>query len=174
VARMSPFVEFHKLNGDASVGLRRCRRRNTTRGDLSASTPRDRRRLPTRIGDYPAFMSPVPARTLETFPNPHPNRDYVVTFDAPEFTCLCPLTGQPDFAHLVIDYTPDALCVELKSLKLYLWSYRDEGAFHEDVTNRILDDIVTAAHPRWVEIEADWNIRGGIRTTVTVEYDAAD
>ncbi|MCJ7779713.1 MAG: preQ(1) synthase [Acidimicrobiia bacterium] len=115
-------------------------------------------------------MSKAPAKNLDTFPNPHPGRDYVVTFDAPEFTCLCPLTGQPDFAHFVIDYIPDALCVELKSLKLYLWSYRDEGAFHEDVTNRILDDLVKAVDPRWAKIEGDWNVRGGIRTIVTVEH----
>ena len=115
-------------------------------------------------------MSTTPAKIIDTFPNPHPDRDYVVTFDAPEFTCLCPLTGQPDFAHFVIDYTPDELCVELKSLKLYLWSYRDEGAFHEDVTNRILDDVVAATDPRWAKIVGDWNIRGGIRTIVTAEH----
>ena len=118
-------------------------------------------------------MSKAPAKNLDTFPNPHPGRDYVVTFDAPEFTCLCPLTGQPDFAHFVIDYIPDALCVELKSLKLYLWSYRDEGAFHEDVTNRILDELVVAVDPRWAKIEGDWNVRGGIRTIVTVEHNKA-
>ncbi len=115
-------------------------------------------------------MSPTPAKTLATFPNPPPDRDYVVSFDTPEFTCLCPLTGQPDFAHFVIDYIPDELCVELKSLKLYLWSYRDEGAFHEDVTNRILDDLVATINPRWAKIVGDWNIRGGIRTTVTTEH----
>lgn len=115
-------------------------------------------------------MSTTPAKILDTFPNPHPGRDYVVTFDAPEFTCLCPLTGQPDFAHFIIDYIPDELCVELKSLKLYLWSYRDEGSFHEDVTNRILDDIVKAVAPRWAKIVGNWNIRGGIRTVVTVEH----
>lgn len=118
-------------------------------------------------------MSTIPAKILDTFLNPHPARDYIVTFDAPEFTCLCPLTGQPDFAHFVIDYTPDELCVELKSLKLYLWSYRDEGAFHEDVTNRILDDVVAAINPRWAKIVGDWNVRGGIRTIVTVEHDRA-
>jgi 7-cyano-7-deazaguanine reductase len=115
-------------------------------------------------------MSITPAKILDTFPNPHAQRDYVITFDAPEFTCLCPLTGQPDFATFVIDYVPDELCIELKSLKLYLWSYRDEGAFHEDVTNRILDDIVTAIDPRWAKIVGDWNVRGGIRTVVTVEH----
>ena len=98
----------------------------------------------------------------------------MITFDAPEFTCLCPLTGQPDFAHFTIDYVPDERCVELKSLKLYLWSYRDEGAFHEDVTNRILDDIVAAVAPRWAKIVGDWNVRGGIRTVVTVEHGTRD
>lgn len=115
-------------------------------------------------------MSITPARILDTFPNPHPDRDYTVAFEAPEFTCLCPLTGQPDFAHFIIEYIPDELCVELKSLKLYLWSYRDEGAFHEDVTNRIFDDVVAAIDPRWVKIVGDWNVRGGIRTVVTVEH----
>ncbi len=115
-------------------------------------------------------MPTTPSTRLESFPNPHPNRDYVIRFEAPEFTCICPLTGQPDFAHFVIEYVPDELCVELKSFKLYLWSYRDEGAFHEDVTNRILDDIVAAVDPRSAKIEGDWNIRGGIRTIVTAEH----
>ena len=115
-------------------------------------------------------MPSEPSKQLDTFPNPHPGRDYVIAFEAPEFTCLCPLTGQPDFASFVIEYTPDERCVELKSLKLYLWSYRDEGAFHEDVTNRILDDVIAAVAPRWAKIVGDWNIRGGIRTTVTVEH----
>ena len=115
-------------------------------------------------------MPTTPTKSLDAFPNPHPDRDYIITFDTPEFTCLCPLTGQPDFAHFVIDYIPDELCVELKSLKLYLWSYRDEGAFHEDVTNQILDDVVAAVGPRWAKIVGDWNIRGGIRTVVTAEH----
>ena len=115
-------------------------------------------------------MATAPTKNLDTFPNPHPGRDYTISFDAPEFTCLCPLTGQPDFAHFTIEYIPDGLCVELKSLKLYLWSYRNEGAFHEDVTNRILDDIVAAVDPRWLKIVGDWNIRGGIGTTVVVEH----
>ncbi len=119
-------------------------------------------------------MPTMPSKDLDTFPNPHPTRDYTIRFEVPEFTCLCPLTGQPDFAHFVIDYIPDELCVELKSLKLYFWSYRDEGAFHEDVTNRILDDIVAAVDPRWAKIEGDWNIRGGIRTVVTVEHRKAE
>ncbi len=119
-------------------------------------------------------MPTTPSKDLDTFPNPHPTRDYTIRFEVPEFTCLCPLTGQPDFAHFVIDYIPDELCVELKSLKLYFWSYRDEGAFHEDVTNRILNDIVAAVDPRWAKIEGNWNIRGGIRTAVTVEHRKAE
>ncbi len=115
-------------------------------------------------------MAAAPSKNLDTFPNPHPDRDYVITFDAPEFTCLCPLTGQPDFAQFTIEYVPDELCVELKSLKLYLWSFRDKGHFHEDVTNRILDDLVAAIAPKHMLIEAEFNVRGGIHTTVTVEH----
>jgi len=111
-----------------------------------------------------------PSRTLDVVPNPHPDRDYEVTMTAPEFTCLCPLTGQPDFATIRIRYVPDQLLVELKSLKLYLWSYRDEGAFHEDVTNRILNDFVAAARPRWCEVVGEFNVRGGIRTEVRATY----
>jgi 7-cyano-7-deazaguanine reductase len=112
----------------------------------------------------------TPPRTLETFPNPAPERDYEVSFEAPEFTCLCPLTGQPDFAHFKITYVPDVKCVELKSLKLYFWSYRDEGAFHEAVTNRVADDLVQALQPRSLLVTAEWFVRGGIRTVVTVRY----
>jgi len=111
-----------------------------------------------------------PSKTLETFPNPETSRPYLIRFDCPEFTCLCPLTGQPDFAHLVIRYVPADLCVELKSLKLYLWSYRDEGAFHEAVTNRICDDLVAACAPGFLEVSGDFNVRGGIRTVVTVRH----
>jgi len=118
-------------------------------------------------------MPTLPSKELVAFPNPEPRRDYVVTFDVPEFTCLCPLTGQPDFAQFRVDYTPDAKIVELKSLKLYFWSYRDERAFHEAVTNRIADDLVAALAPRWLRIEAKWNVRGGIGTTVTVEHQGA-
>jgi 7-cyano-7-deazaguanine reductase len=118
-------------------------------------------------------MPTKPSKTLETFPNPRPERDYLIAFDCPEFTCLCPMTGQPDFARIRIEYIPDALCVELKSLKLYLWSYRDEGAFHEAVTNRILDDLVAATRPRRMKIVGDFAVRGGITTIVTAEYDAA-
>ena len=115
-----------------------------------------------------------PTRNLDTFPNPQPDRDYEIRFDCPEFTCLCPKTGQPDFATIKIRYTPDRLCVELKSLKLYLWSYRNEGAFHEDVTNRILNDLVEAIQPRFMEVIGDFFVRGGIHTTVTATHRAKD
>ena len=111
-----------------------------------------------------------PSQRLETFVNPTPKRDYRIHMEIPEFTCLCPMTGQPDFATLVLDYVPDRLCVELKSLKLYVWSYRDEGAFHEAVTNRILDDLVKATKPRYMRLEARFNVRGGIYTTIVAEH----
>jgi 7-cyano-7-deazaguanine reductase len=117
-------------------------------------------------------MSTHPSRTLETFPNPAPDRDYVIRFETSEFTCLCPKTGQPDFATIRVEYVPDALCVELKSWKLYLWSFRNDGAFHEAVTNRILDDVVRAVQPRRARIEGDFNVRGGIHTVVVAEYSA--
>ena len=115
-------------------------------------------------------MPSQPSRDLETFPNPTPERDYEIEFDCPEFTCLCPLTGQPDFAKFRITYIPDQKCVELKSLKLYLWSYREVGAFHEKVTNDILSDLVGAAEPRFMEIRGEWFVRGGITTWVTVSH----
>jgi 7-cyano-7-deazaguanine reductase len=115
-------------------------------------------------------MSTQPARTLETFRNPHPGRDYTVRIRIPEFTCLCPKTGQPDFATLYLDYVPDAQCVELKALKLYVWSFREEGAFHEDVTNRMLADLVNACEPRFMRLRAEFNVRGGIYTDVVVEH----
>jgi 7-cyano-7-deazaguanine reductase len=115
-------------------------------------------------------MPTKPSRTLEAVPNPHPDRDYEVTMAVPEFTCLCPMTGQPDFATIRIRYVPDQSLVELKSVKLYLWSYRDQGAFHEDVTNRILNDLVAAIRPRWAEVTGDFNVRGGIKTDVRVAY----
>lgn len=115
-------------------------------------------------------MSTKPTKQLDTFPNPNPERDYEIAFEAPEFTCLCPMTGQPDFATVRIRYTPDATCVELKSLKLYLWSYRDEGAFHEAVTNRIANDIIAAVDPRFLEVEGDFYVRGGISTKVKVTH----
>jgi 7-cyano-7-deazaguanine reductase len=112
----------------------------------------------------------VPQKTLATFPNPNPGRDYEIRFDCPEFTCLCPMTGQPDFATIRISYVPDKSCVELKSLKLYLWSYRDEGTFHEAVTNRILDDLVAATRPRFMRLTARFFVRGGIFTTVVADH----
>lgn len=115
-------------------------------------------------------MTTKPQKTLETFPNPRPGRAYEIRFEAPEFTCLCPKTGQPDFATIRIRYTPDARCVELKSLKLYLWSYRDRGAFHEAVTNQILDDLVAAVAPRSMTVEGDFYVRGGIRTVVEARH----
>src|SRR4051794_38663850 len=118
-----------------------------------------------------APMSSKPTKALETFPNPKPERDYVIRFDCPEFTCLCPKTGQPDFATIRIEYVPDKLCVELKSWKVYLWSYRDEGAFHEAVTNRILDDLVAAVSPRRLRVEGEFNIRGGITTTIIATHE---
>ena len=118
----------------------------------------------------PPVPPTLPSKQLQVFPNPAPGRDYLIRFQLPEFTCLCPLTGQPDFAHFAIDIVADKLCVELKSLKLYFWSYRDEGAFHEKVTNTVLDDIVAATAPRFVRITARWYVRGGIYTDVVVEH----
>lgn len=115
-------------------------------------------------------MSTQATKELEVFPNPNPERNYEIRMDCPEFTCLCPKTGQPDFATITISYIPDRLCVELKSLKLYLWSYRNEGAFHEAVTNRILDDLVAACSPRFMEVTADFYVRGGIHTVVTARH----
>ena len=107
---------------------------------------------------------------LETFPNPGAARSYAITCECPEFTCLCPKTGQPDFATIMIKYVPDKLCIELKSLKLYLWSYRNEGAYHEAVTNKILSDLVFACQPRWMEVVSRFNVRGGITTTVITSH----
>lgn len=117
-------------------------------------------------------MPSQPSQDLETFPNPQPGRDYTVRIRIPEFTCLCPKTGQPDFATLHLEYVPDRRCVELKALKLYVWSYRDQGTFHEAVTNRILDDLVAATEPRFMRLTAEFNVRGGIYTTVVAEHRA--
>ena len=114
-------------------------------------------------------MASKPSQSLDTFPNPQPGRDYTIRMRIPEFTCLCPKTGQPDFATFHLEYVPDRLCVELKSLKLYMWSYRDQGAFHEAVTNRILDDLSRATRPRFLRLTAEWYVRGGIYTTVVAE-----
>ena len=115
-------------------------------------------------------MPSKPSLSLDTFPNPSPARDYLIHMEIPEFTCLCPKTGQPDFATLLLDYIPDRKCVELKSLKLYVWSYRDQGAFHEEVTNRMLDDLSGATLPRFMRLTARFFVRGGIFTTVTAEH----
>jgi 7-cyano-7-deazaguanine reductase len=115
-------------------------------------------------------MGSSPSKELDRFPNPNPERDYEIRFTCPEFTCLCPKTGQPDFATIHIRYVPDQHCVELKSLKLYLWSYRDEGAFHEAVTNRILDDLVAVTAPRFMEVRGEFWVRGGITTEVLARH----
>jgi 7-cyano-7-deazaguanine reductase len=129
---------------------------------MPSPTPRQRK--------APAVPPSAPSKELQAFANPQPARDYVIRFDVPEFTCLCPLTGQPDFAHFKIEIVADRFCVETKSLKQYFWSYRNEGAFHEKVTNTIADDLVKAIAPRFLRIHADWYVRGGIRTFVTVEH----
>ena len=115
-------------------------------------------------------MSTKPNKNLETFENPQPGRDFTIRIEVPEFTCLCPKTGQPDFATINIEYIPNALCVELKSLKLYIWAFREQGAFHEAVTNEILDDLVTAIAPNFMRIRAEFSVRGGIYTTVITEH----
>ena len=115
-------------------------------------------------------MPSQPSKKLETFPNPKPDRDYSIRMRIPEFTCLCPKTGQPDFATLYLEYVPEKTCVELKALKLYIWSFRDEGAFHEAVTNRIADDLVRAIRPRFLRLTARFNVRGGIFTTIVAEH----
>jgi 7-cyano-7-deazaguanine reductase len=115
-------------------------------------------------------MPTQPSKNLETFDNPMPERDYTIHIDIPEFTCLCPKTGQPDFATITIDYVPDAKCIELKALKMYIWSYRNEGAFHEKVTNTMLDDFVAACAPRFMRVTGKFNVRGGIYTTVVAEH----
>ena len=118
-------------------------------------------------------MTTKPSKNFEVFDNPKPERDYTIHIDIPEFTCLCPMTDQPDFATLHLAYVPDRLCIELKSLKLYIWSFRDEGAFHEAVTNRILDDLVAALQPRFARLTAKFNVRGGLYTDVVAEHRAA-
>nr|WP_243287344.1 preQ(1) synthase [Geothrix terrae] len=125
---------------------------------------------PTLPTNLPKYVVTRPTGELDTFASPRPGRPFTITFETEEFTCLCPLTGQPDFAKLRILYQPDQLCVESKSLKLYLWSFRDRGAFHEAVTNQILDDLVKATQPQWMRVEGDFLIRGGIRTLVVAEH----
>ncbi|WP_223787297.1 preQ(1) synthase [Marinicella meishanensis] len=115
-------------------------------------------------------MSTHPTKDLETFVNPNQERDYTIIIDIPEFTCLCPKTGQPDFATIKLEYQPDELCVELKALKLYMWTFRERGAFHEAVTNEILDDLIAAVDPKWMKITMKFNVRGGIYTDVVIEH----
>lgn len=119
-------------------------------------------------------MSTKPSKKLDTFPNPRPGRDYEICFGCPEFTCVCPMTNQPDFARIDIKYTPNELCVELKSLKLYLWSFRNEGHFHEAVTNQILDDLVAAIRPKRMEVIGDFFVRGGIQTVIKAHHNSND
>jgi 7-cyano-7-deazaguanine reductase len=146
-----------------------------TRPRKTAAQPRDPAAdmaapaLPKRRA-VPAVAPSAPSRELDVFENPARERDYLIQFVIPEFTCNCPLTGQPDFAHFTIEMVADKLCIELKSLKLYFWSYRNVGAFHEKVTNEIVDDIVRAADPRFLRITAKWNVRGGIYTNVVAEH----
>ncbi len=137
----------------------------------SSSSSTDISPAALEIGVRPATPHHTrPERRLDVFPNPCPDRDYLIHMQVPEFTCHCPLTGQPDFANIIIDYIPDQDCVELKSLKLYMWTYRDEGAFHEAVTNRILDDLVAAMKPRYARVTAKWYVRGGIFTNIVAEH----
>jgi 7-cyano-7-deazaguanine reductase len=150
---------------------------STARQRRAASPPPDRAaeaqapaRPPARQREKPVHPPTAPSKELLVFPNPSPDRDYRIQFQIPEFTCLCPLTGQPDFAHFTIDMVAGASCVELKSLKMYLWSFRDEGAFHEKVTNDILDAIVAATDPRYARITARWYVRGGIYTNLAAEH----
>jgi 7-cyano-7-deazaguanine reductase len=124
----------------------------------------------TQLGDKPTAE---PTKVLEVFPNPNPERDYHIKIDSPEFTCLCPKTGQPDFAEIKLDYVPGELCVELKSLKLYYWSFRDEGHFHEKVTNMIASDLIEVMDPRYLKVTAVFNVRGGVYTTIEVEHNKA-
>ena len=123
-----------------------------------------------KMREMPPNPPSAPSKEIHVFPNPAPERDYVIQFQVPEFTCHCPLTGQPDFAHFTIDMIADKLCVELKSLKMYFWSYRNEGAFHEKVTNTIMEDIIKVTNPRFIRITAKWYVRGGIYTNVVTEH----
>ena len=129
-----------------------------------------KKKLEPTLKTLPKRRVTEPSTTLDTFASPRPGRSFEIRFETDEFTCLCPMTGQPDFARLRITYIPDQLCVESKSLKLYLWNYRDRGAFHEAVTNQILDDLAAALAPQWLRVEGDFLIRGGIRTLVSAEH----
>ena len=147
------------------------RRKKDSTSINTAKSVKNQARAPklTQLGDKPTAPA---AKALEVFPNPQPRRDFLIHMQIPEFTCLCPITGQPDFATLYLDYIPEARCVELKSLKLYIWSFRNEGKFHEAVANEILDDIVNAVAPRFARLTAKFWVRGGIFTTVVAEHRA--
>jgi 7-cyano-7-deazaguanine reductase len=145
-------------------------KKSPRKGLTAAARGKDPAGLSAGLKALGSGARPVPSRLLEAFPNPSPGRDYVIRMEIPEFTCLCPKTGQPDFATLHLEYVPDARCVELKSLKLYVWSYRNQGAFHEAVTNRILDDLAAATKPRFMRLTARFYVRGGIFTTVVAEH----
>ena len=139
----------------------------TSTKSAKSLTSKERAAHLTKLGEMPTTQ---PVKNLEVFLSPAPHRDFLIHMQIPEFTCLCPKTGQPDFATLYLDYIPDKLCVELKSLKLYIWSFRDQGAFHEAVTNSILDDLVTATNPRFMRLTAKFYVRGGIFTNVVAEH----
>jgi len=143
------------------------RSRAASNSAAKSLVPKEAVRRLTKLGSQPTALA---SKQLEVFPNPAPKRDFVIHMQIPEFTCLCPKTGQPDFATLYLDYIPDRQCVELKSLKLYIWSFRDEGKFHEAVTNEILDDIVAATSPRFARLTAKFWVRGGVFTTVIAEH----
>ena len=145
------------------------KKESTSKAAAKSLSGKESRSRLTKLGDKPTAL---PTKLLEAFPNPSPKRDFVIHMQIPEFTCLCPMTGQPDFATLYLDYIPDKRCVELKSLKLYIWSFRDEGKFHEAVTNEILDDIVKTIAPRFARLTAKFWVRGGIFTTVEAEHRA--
>lgn len=141
-----------------------------TTGKAAAKRASGKPAAQPKMREMPPNPPSAPSKEIHVFPNPAPERDYVIQFQVPEFTCHCPLTGQPDFAHFTIDMIADEYCVELKSLKMYFWSYRNEGAFHEKVTNTILDDIVKVTNPRYIRITAKWYVRGGIYTNVVAEH----
>lgn len=145
-----------------------------TRGTKPAARPAAPARVRPTMKTIPQRVSTRPSTRMETFPNPHPGRDYEIEIEIPEFTCLCPMTAQPDFAVMRITYIPNDVCVELKSLRNYLWTYREQGTFHEDVTNRIADDLIRLLAPRWLDIEAEFQMRGGIATTVRVSHGGAE
>jgi 7-cyano-7-deazaguanine reductase len=162
---------FARSPASSSVAAKPALKSRKTKAAAAVTATAPAAALPTaKSRQMPPNPPSRPSKELHVFPNPAPQRDYVIQFQVPEFTCHCPLTGQPDFAHFTIDMIADQQCVELKSLKMYFWSYRDEGAFHEKVTNTILEDIVKVSQPRFIRITAKWYVRGGIYTNVVVEH----